>query len=110
MIVGTNTGEIVSDLLTSPHVHDVGIAPQVVMKVKDPIRRLHGDRAYRSFWFGAWLRQFSLTGTDRMRPVGVFPPKMQELNRKQASTKDTMDGDVQIVRDRGWKAWRKIRS
>ncbi len=110
IIVDTNTGEIVSDLLTSPDVHDVEIAPEVVVQVNDPIRRLHGDRAYRSFWFGAWLRQFSLHGSDRMRPVGVFPPKKQELSRRRVSMKDAMDEDVHIVQDRGWKAWRKIRS
>ncbi len=109
IIVDTNTGEIVSDLLTSPNVHDVEIAPEVVVKVKDPIRRLHGDRAYRSFWFGAWLRQFSPNGSDRMRPIGIFPPKKHELSRKHFSIEDAMDEDVHIVRDQGWTAWRRIR-
>lgn len=109
IIVDVNSGEIVSDLLTSPDIHDVEIAPEVVVKVRDPIRLLHGDRAYRSLWFGNWLRQFSLTGGDPMRPVGVFPPKANELNRRRIGLKDAMDEDIHIVRNRGWKAWRKIR-
>ena len=64
---------------------------------------MHGDRAYRSFWFGAWLRQFSPNGADRMRPVGGNAPKKQEMNRKRVSLKDflrdAMDEDVHIVRD-----------